>query len=52
MTTVHIDNQGDNPGPPHPSARLPADIVGYHLTQLPSALLSLRDPINPAYANT
>jgi hypothetical protein len=25
MITIHIDDQGVDPGPPHPSARLPYD---------------------------
>ena len=25
MTTIHNDNQGADPGPPHPSVRLPRD---------------------------
>jgi hypothetical protein len=27
MTTVHNDDQRDDPGPPHPSARLPRDFL-------------------------
>jgi hypothetical protein len=71
VATVHDDDQGVEPGPPHPSAHLSRDVstgihgwpiyyhdlhpggmVGHCPTKRPSKLLSLRDPINPAYADT